>query len=123
MLLQNFDDNKFMLTLENSGFGQKFRTEILDSAFKAFEKMKLDDQTGKKPMYRSRNWNFEERIKQKSEKRHNWWNSGKSKVKYTSVLFVTPTPGGELMKELQQREEELNRNSDERVKMVEKGGL
>ena len=46
-----------------------------------------------------------------------------SKVKYASVLFVTPTPGGELVKELTQREEELNRNSDERVKFVEKGGL
>ena len=115
--------DNFMLTLKNSGFNQKFRTEILDSSFKAFEKMKLDDQTGKKPIYRSRNWNHEERSRKKSEKRHNWWNSQHSKVKYTSVLFVTPTPGGELVKELTQREEELNRNSDERVKFVEKGGL
>ena len=57
--------DQFMLTLKNSGFSQKFRTEILDSAFKAFEKMKVDDQTGKKPMYRSRSWNFEERSRKK----------------------------------------------------------
>ena len=114
--------DQFMLTLKNSGFSQKFRTEILDSAFKAFEKMKVDDQTGKKPMYRSRSWNFEERSRKKLEKRHNWWNSKNSKVKYTSVLFVTPTPGGMLLKDLVKREEELNRNSNERVKIVERGG-
>ena len=53
----------------------------------------------------------------------NWWNTDKSTVQYKSVLFVTPTPGGVLAKELQKREAELNRNTDERIKIVEKGGL
>ena len=51
--------------IKNSGFNEKFRKDLLDSAFKAFEKMKVDDQTGKKPMYRSRSWNFEERSRKK----------------------------------------------------------
>ena len=38
-----------------------------------------------------------------------------------SVLFVTPTPGGVLAKELRKREEELN--NKERIKIEEKGGL
>ena len=38
-------------------------------------------------------------------------------------MFVTPTPGGILLKDLVKREEELNRNSKERVKIVERGGL
>ena len=38
-------------------------------------------------------------------------------------MFVTPTPGMVLAKALQKREEELNKNKKERVKMVEKGGL
>ena len=38
-------------------------------------------------------------------------------------MFVTPTPGMVLVKALQKREEELNKNRKERVKMVEKGGL
>ena len=58
----------------------------------------------------------------KLEKRHNWWNSNNSKVKYKSVIFVTPTPGGELIKELETREKELKRNSEECVKFVENGG-
>ena len=114
--------DRFMLKLKNSGFSQKFRREILDSAFKAFEIMKIEDKNGVKPLYRSRTWNLEERRKNKSEKKQNWWNSSHGKIKYKSVMFVTPTPDSALIKELKQREEELNKNSDERVKFVEKGG-
>ena len=42
--------------------------EILDSAIKAFEKMVEDDKSGVKPMYRSRDWNAEERQKSKLNK-------------------------------------------------------
>ena len=59
----------------------------------------------------------------KSKKKLNWWNTEKCKTQYTSVMFVTPTPGMVLVKALQKREEELNKYRNERVKMVEKGGL
>ena len=41
----------FMLKLKNSGYFQKFRTEILDSTLKAFEKMVDEDIKGIKPIY------------------------------------------------------------------------
>ena len=53
--------NKFMLKLKNSGYNFKFRKEILDSGLKAYQKMKDDDKNNIKPMYRSREWNAEER--------------------------------------------------------------
>ena len=114
--------NNFMLQLKNSGYNQKFRREILDSALKAFQKMVEDDKNGIKPLYRSRDWNCEERKKSKSKKKLNWWNNEKSEIQYKSVLFVTPTPGGVLAKALRQREEELNKNGKERIKIEEKGG-
>ena len=82
-----------------------------------------EDRNGTKPLYKSCNRNFEERQISKAKKRLNWWNNEHAKIQYTSVLFVTPTPGGILVKELRKREEELNRNSTERIKIVEKGGL
>ena len=115
--------DRFMLKLKNSGYSHKFRIEILDSALKAFKKMVEDDKSGIKPMFRSRDWNAEERKKSKSNKKFNWWNSSKSEIQYKSVLFVTPTPGGTLAKELHKREEELNKNHTERIKNEEKGGL
>ena len=115
--------NLFMLKLKKSGYTPKFRKEILNSILKAYKVMVKEDKNGTKPLYRSRDWNSEERSIQKANRKLNWWNHARSKVQYKTVLFVTPTPGGELMKEVQQREEELNRNSDERILVVEKGGL
>ena len=37
--------NQFMQKLKHSGYSQKFRMEILDSALKAFEKMVEDDKS------------------------------------------------------------------------------
>ena len=111
-----------MLKVKNSGYSKKIRREVLDSAQKAF-KMTEDDLNGVKPMFRSKEWNFEERQKAKLSKKRDWWNSNHSKIKYTSVLFVAPTPGGVLAKELRKREAELNKNSQERIKIVEKGGM
>ena len=95
--------NQFMLTLKNSGYSKKFRKEVLDSSLKAFQKMIEDDRNGTKPLYRSRDWNIEERQLSKARKRLNWWNSANAKIQYTSVLFVPPTPGGILAKELRKK--------------------
>ena len=44
-------------------------------------------------------------------------------MEYTTVLFVPITKGGILAKEVKKRLEELNRNSKERFKVVESGGI
>ena len=90
--------NKFMLKLKISGYNEKFRREVTDSVLKAHVKMVEDDTNGVKPMYRSRDWNKNERDAAKSRKRFNWWNSEKSTIRYRSVLFVTRTPGAVLAK-------------------------
>jgi hypothetical protein len=115
--------SQFMLKLKNSGYNKKFRLDILDSALNAFQKMVENNKNGIKPMYRNRNWNSKERQESKLNKKSNWWNNPKSKIQYTSVLFVTPTPGGVLAKDLRIREAELNKNNQERIKIEEKGGL
>ena len=115
--------NLLMLKMKNSGYRQKFRKEVLDSGQKAFQKMLKDDKCGLKPMYRSADYNAKERQNFKSKKRQNWWNTEKSKIQYKNVCFVTPTPGGVLMKDLQKREAELNKEDKDRIKFVERGGM
>ena len=119
--VQNKHLSDFMLKLKNSGYTQKYRKEILKSALKAYNKMVEDDKTEKKPLYRNKNWKKEERIKSKINKKQNWYKT-KSKFEYKSVLFVPPTPGGLLVKRLKKREEELNKDNEERIKIVEKAG-
>ena len=112
--------SKFMIKVKNSGYNSKFRAEVIDSSKKAFAVMISEDKKGIKPLFRDRNWKSEERILKKQNTKRNWYKVKNSK--YTSVLFVPPTPGRELIKELEQREEELNRYNDERIKFVETGG-
>ena len=81
-----------------------------------------EDKKGLKPLFRDRLWNFEERMKAKKNKKLNWYKNNE-KSKYTSVMMVPPTPGSVLVKELQRREEEVNKYNDERFKMVETGGV
>ena len=114
--------SNFMIKLKRSGYNQKFRIEVLNSALKAFEKMIVDDKKGQKPLFRDRLWNYEERNKAKNSKKLNWYKQGGKSI-YTSVMFVPPTPGMVLCKELQQREKEVNKFNDERFKMVEAGGV
>jgi hypothetical protein len=116
--------NEFMLKLKNSGYSTKYRTEILDSALTAFEKMVKEDKAGTKPLFRDRNWNKEERDNMKMNRKVNWYKgSEKNETEYKSVLFVPVTKGGKLAKELKKREEEINKNSKERIKIVEGGGM
>ena len=78
-----------------------------------------NDKKGIKPLHRNRN----EMLKDKGAKlspSYNWWNKGKDK--FSSVLFVSPTPNGELLKMMKKRENELNSNSKLRLKILEKGG-
>jgi hypothetical protein len=121
--------NKFMLKLKNSGHSIQYRKQILDSSMKAFEKILKEDKNGTKPLFRSRQWNEKERSEMKNKKKVNWFNNykkemtKKSDITYKSVLFVPPTPRGELARQLKQREEELNKNSCERIKIVETSGI
>ena len=115
--------NDFMVKLKNSGYSEKYRKEILDSACKGFEKMLEDDKKGVKPLFRNREWNKDEREENKRNRKLNWYKNPKDpKINYKSVLFVPPTPGGVLVRELKLREQEINRNSQERIKIIEKSG-
>ena len=66
-----------MVKLKNSGYGEKYRKEILDSALKGFEKMLEEDRNGTKPLFRNRSWKKEERENRKKERKVNWYKDGK----------------------------------------------
>ena len=111
---QNAHLNSFMKKLQLSGYSEKFRGEIVKSAKTAYEKMLFNDQNGIKPLFRNRKQIEEDKkVRPKSK----WWNQqGKN---HTTVLFVPPTPYGELARLIQKREEELNRYSKLSIKVVE----
>ena len=121
--IQKKNLNNFMVKMKNSGYGAKYRKEILDSSYKAFNEMIKADQLGEKPLYRSKYYKKDIREDEKIKKRKNWYKNGQKETEYITVLFVPITKGGLLAKELRKHEYELNRNSKYRIKIVENGGI
>ena len=106
--------DQMMRRMQYSGYNQKFRYEVLTSAFNGFEKMKEKDENGEQPLYRSKQWRKEERRIEKESKKKNWYKNGG----YDSVIFVPCTQESKLMKKLQ---EDIN-DSKLKIKVIEKAG-
>ena len=72
--------------------------------------MRKDDSEGVRPLNRPREWQLEERRKNKIRKKHNWSTKGG----HIAPIFVPPTPNGELarmLKEVGDRETEAGLDS------------
>ena len=86
-----------MVRMRKAGYSQSYRKNILSYAFSIYDKMKVEDESGKRPMYRLSNWNIEERMKEKARKQKSWSNKGG----YIAPIFIHVTPNGELAKLLE----------------------
>ena len=115
--------SQYMLKLKDAGYSPKFRAEIIKSAKNAF-KIQLENATdGTRPLYRDKARIIIDR-KEKGVLKYNWWcKKGRSSINYDTIVFVPPTPGSKLAKMMQRREAEINKASDTRIKIVEKGGI
>ena len=106
--------DNFMMKMQYSGYNQIFRYEVAKSAINAFETMMENEELNIRPIHRPKNWNREERNKQKEEKKRSWYKRGG----FDSVLFVPTTPSGKLKKLY----ENAIRTSGIRMKVVERTG-
>ena len=84
----------FSLRMQYSGYSQKFRGEIVNSACNAYKEIKAQVDSGSRPLYRPREWQRDERNRSKRDKQLNWYKKGG----YESVIFVPATPNSELQK-------------------------
>ena len=107
----------YMSRLMKAGYDENFRKMILSRALSIYDKMQKDDLEGVRPLHRPREWQLEERRKNKIRKKHNWSTKGG----HIAPIFVPPTPNRELarmLKEVADREMEAG----VRFKVVETGG-
>ena len=84
--------NHMMLRLQYSSYDQKFRTEAVRSAMKAYNLMIELDASGERPLYRPREWKRLERARERRGKRESWYRKGG----FNTVIFVPATPGSRL---------------------------
>ena len=103
-----------MQKLQFSGYDKRFRFSVADSALNAFGIIKQQAANGQRPINRPRNWMRKERRIETQRKRKQWYKRGG----FESVLFVPPTPDGELKRMCQERIME----SGYMIRVVEKTG-
>ena len=82
-----------------SGYGEKFREEVIVSGVNGFEKMVQVQEDGGRLVNRPRSWEQDTRKKKKTEKVITWHKTGGFDV----PLFIPCTPGGELAKRIKER--------------------
>ena len=84
---------------------------------KRYDSMVRDAEDGKKPLHRPKDWQKEERIRDKRRKKHNWATRGGC----IAPIIIPPTPNSELLSILSQvaKEEAL---PGMKFKIVESGG-
>ena len=111
--------NEFMIDLKISGYNQKERLNILKSGFKTYDNLTEKVKKEERPFYRPKNFQKHERKRNKRSKKYNWFRSDK---KFTSVMFVKPTPNSQLLKMLQKTESIHKIDQNCRIKFVEKSG-
>ena len=111
---------KFMTELRASGYSEKDRYEILRSGIKSYESLRKQEEEGKRPFFRNRNFNRKQRITEKEAKKGNWFKQKDNK--FSSVFFVPPTPGSQLLKMLKKTEDKFKIDEKSRIKFVETSG-
>ena len=105
--------------MKNSGYSEVFRAEVLKSGLMGYNKIVAADKTGIRPMYRLKEWNGSARRMEKHSKKKNWLGTF-----WKSCIFVPPTPGSELKKKMQEKEEQLRAGGRESwpIKIIEMAG-
>jgi len=101
--------------LKVSGYDAQFRLDIIKAGMKTYGKQVGREEEGVRPLYRPKGYEEEVRRKKKNRTKETWYKPN------DTVLFVPPTPNGELRRRMEQVVE--NGNSNElRIKVVERAG-
>ena len=114
----------FCLRMKLSGYPERYRAAIIESALKAWDKILLDDLLGVRPLYRTNTWKKEERRKKKELKKINWFTKTGGKAN-DFPIFCPMTPGGRLAEKWRRVADEVRINSGGKIRpaVVEQSGL
>ena len=109
---------EYMKRMQLAGYDAKFRKQTLQNAIRIYDRMVQEQEQGVKPLNRPRDWNKEERRRNKAQKKHNW----SAKGGFIAPIFVPATPRGELAKTLR---EIADREAVDglKFKIIETGGV
>ena len=108
----------FCERMRDSGYGEKFRMQIISSILAGWRKMVAAQEEGVKPINRPRSWKEGEREENKMRKKVTWYKQGG----YTTVMFCPFTPNSTLADSWREAEARGAATRGWRYRVVELGG-
>ena len=121
--------SRFSLRMKQSGYNDRFRMNVLQSARTNWERRLAQDKSGERPLHREKNWRKEERRREKDKKKKTW-HAGKTSREGRDVydmfpIFCPATPKGALASSWRKIATEIAEQSKGQVKprIVEQGGV
>ena len=108
----------FCERMRDSGYGEKFRLQIISSILVGWRKMVAAQEEGLRPINRPRSWNQGEREENKWRKKATWYKQGG----YTTVMFCPFTPNSTLANRWREAEARGAVTRGWRYRVVELGG-
>jgi hypothetical protein len=105
--------------VRRSGYPSTIRHQVIKSSFERYERMCLEEDSGVRPIHRSRTWKMTERRREKELKKTTWHKRGENQV--SAPLFLDPTSGAmtKQMKEVCRKFEDV---TGWRVPVIERAG-
>ena len=108
---------EYMRRMMEAGYNESYRKSVLLHALGIHDNKWEDHRQGKRPIFRPKFWQREERRDEKVKKKHNW----ATKDGHIAPIIVPTTPGGKLMKMMRKVADEEAKEGI-RFKIVETGG-
>ena len=110
-----------MADLKLSGYDERERLRVLKGGIRTYEKLQEKVDKGERPLFRPPSFRRAERKEEKVVKKKSWYKSSNTNVK--TVIFVDPSPNGELVKLLKDTEKIHKIGPADRIKFVQKSGV
>jgi hypothetical protein len=112
---------EYDIKMRFSGYSRNFRWNAIDSAYSIYLDKLKQQEDGIRPLYRHREYQRAAREKQKTKGKDNWY-KGDELSPNMAPLIVDPTPGGNLLKEMQKVCSEFKQTHGIGIRLVERGG-
>ena len=61
---------QYLSRMMQAGYPERYRKDVLQHALNIYDKMVKDDREGSRPLYRPKDWQVEQRMKDKKNKKH-----------------------------------------------------
>ena len=108
---------EYMNRMRLAEYSERYREDVLTHALSIYDDKWKANNEGTRPIYRSKDYQKEERRRDKEKKRHEWAKKGG----HIAPIFVPATPGSVLMKEMRAVAEREGREGL-RFNIIETGG-